>query len=64
MKKKILIIGPCLSMGGMERAAVNTANSLENSNIEVVFVAIFKKDHFFSLLGIHSGSFITINLVW
>lgn len=36
-------------MGGMERAAVNTANSLEDSNIEVVFVAMFKKDHFFSL---------------
>jgi glycosyltransferase involved in cell wall biosynthesis len=49
MKKKVLIIGPCLSMGGMERAAVNTANSLQNSNIEIVFVALFKKEHFFTL---------------
>ena len=46
---KVLIIGPCLAMGGMERAAVNTANSLESSNIEVVFAAMFKKEHFFAL---------------
>lgn len=49
MKKKVLIIGPCLSMGGMERAAVNTANSIENSSIQVIFISLFKKEHFFTL---------------
>jgi glycosyltransferase involved in cell wall biosynthesis len=49
MKQKVLIIGPCLSMGGMERAAVNTANSIENSSIQVIFISLFKKEHFFTL---------------
>lgn len=48
MKQKILLIGPCLAMGGMERAAVNTANGLTESS-EVVFVSLFKKPHFFKL---------------
>jgi glycosyltransferase involved in cell wall biosynthesis len=49
MKQKVLIIGPCLSMGGMERAAVNTANGLNDSKIEIVFISLFKKEHFFTL---------------
>lgn len=53
MKSKILLIGPCLAMGGMERAAVNTANGL-NNDTEVIFVSLFKKPHFFKLdQGIH-----------
>jgi glycosyltransferase involved in cell wall biosynthesis len=36
-------------MGGMERAAVNTANGLNDSKIEIVFISLFKKEHFFSL---------------
>ena len=49
MRKKILIIGPCLSMGGMERASVNTANAFDKEGLEVVFVSLFKKPHFFKL---------------
>ncbi|WP_338647711.1 glycosyltransferase [Flavobacterium sp. KS-LB2] len=49
MKKKVFIVGPCLSMGGMERASVNTANALKEEGFEVVFVSIFKKAHFFKL---------------
>lgn len=47
--KKVLIIGPCLSMGGMERASVNTANALKEEGFEVVFISMFKKTHFFKL---------------
>lgn len=46
---KIFIIAPCLSMGGMERASVNLANSLNDQGFEVVFLSLFKKEHFFSL---------------
>ena len=50
MKEKVLIVGPCLTMGGMERAAVNTANGLDDSaKADVVFISLFKKDHFFTL---------------
>ena len=46
---KILIIAPCLSMGGMERAAVNTANGLAALGNKVIFLSLFKKEHFFLL---------------
>lgn len=50
MREKILIVGPCLSMGGMERASVNTANSIHNFGFtETVFLSILKKEHFFTL---------------
>ena len=50
MKQKVLVVGPCLTMGGMERAAVNTANGLDEfAKADVVFVSLFKKDHFFKL---------------
>src|SRR6218665_429348 len=53
MRQKILVIGPCLAMGGMERASANTANGLSQKS-EVVFVSLFKKPHFFQLNpGIH-----------
>ncbi len=47
--KKICIIGPCLKMGGMERASCNFANSLHGLGYEVVYVAIFKQTIFFKL---------------
>lgn len=47
--RKIIIIGPALSMGGMERASVNVANSLAELGCEVTYIAIFKKAHFFKL---------------
>ena len=46
---KILFVAPCLSMGGMERAAVNTANGLSQQGAEIVFLSLFKKPHFFTL---------------
>lgn len=46
---KILLIGPSLAMGGIERAIVNTANGLCELGERVIFLSLFKKDHFFSL---------------
>lgn len=46
---KVLFVAPCLAMGGMERAAVNTANGLQNAGCQVIFLSLFKKVHFFSL---------------
>ena len=48
---KVFIVSPALSMGGMERASVNTANGLRQLGCEVVFLSFFKKDHFFKLDG-------------
>ena len=73
MKQKVIIIGPCLSMGGMERASVNTANGLDDSgNLEVIFVSLFKKEHFFTLnkdikllepLGFNTNSLLFIKTI-
>lgn len=49
VKKKILIIGPCLSMGGMERASSNIANQLSTLDFQVIYLSIFKKNRFFEL---------------
>tara|TARA_B100000795_G_scaffold269145_1_gene257728 strand:+ start:10325 stop:11398 length:1074 start_codon:yes stop_codon:yes gene_type:complete len=49
VSKKVLVIGPCLSMGGMERASSNVANEMVKHGLKVVYLAIFKKDHFFQL---------------
>lgn len=46
---KILFIAPALSMGGMERAAVNTANGLQQMGSHVIYLSLFKKEHFFKL---------------
>jgi glycosyltransferase involved in cell wall biosynthesis len=48
---KIVVIGPGLSMGGVERASSNTINSIseQNSDVESVFISIFRKEHFFKL---------------
>lgn len=48
-KKKIIIVAPALSMGGMERASVNTANGLSELGVKVIFISLFDKDHFFHL---------------
>jgi GalNAc-alpha-(1->4)-GalNAc-alpha-(1->3)-diNAcBac-PP-undecaprenol alpha-1,4-N-acetyl-D-galactosaminyltransferase len=47
--KSIFLIAPALSMGGMERASVNTAIGLKENGCEVVFLCLFKKEHFFKL---------------
>jgi GalNAc-alpha-(1->4)-GalNAc-alpha-(1->3)-diNAcBac-PP-undecaprenol alpha-1,4-N-acetyl-D-galactosaminyltransferase len=48
-KTKVFFIAPALSMGGMERASANTANGLNEAGYEVVFLTLFKKEHFFEL---------------
>lgn len=48
-KRRVLIIAPCLAMGGMERASVNVANALCEQGIDVIFISLFKKEHFFKL---------------
>jgi len=48
-QNKILIIAPSLSMGGMERASVNAANGLKAIGNQVIFLSLFKKEHFFLL---------------
>jgi GalNAc-alpha-(1->4)-GalNAc-alpha-(1->3)-diNAcBac-PP-undecaprenol alpha-1,4-N-acetyl-D-galactosaminyltransferase len=47
--KKIFFVAPCLAMGGMERAASNTANGLSGLGCNVIFLSLFKKSHFFKL---------------
>ncbi len=44
-----LIIGPCLKMGGMERASANMAISLDLIGLEVSYISIFKTEKFFTL---------------
>lgn len=46
---KILIIAPCLTMGGIERASSNTANGLSELGAKVYFLSLFKKEAFFKL---------------
>lgn len=46
---KILIIAPCLAMGGIERASSNTANGLSELGTKVYFLSLFKKEVFFKL---------------
>jgi glycosyltransferase involved in cell wall biosynthesis len=48
-KTKVFFIAPALSMGGMERASANTANGLFENGCDVVFLTLFKKEHFFKL---------------
>jgi GalNAc-alpha-(1->4)-GalNAc-alpha-(1->3)-diNAcBac-PP-undecaprenol alpha-1,4-N-acetyl-D-galactosaminyltransferase len=48
-KKKIFFVSSCLSMGGIERASVNTANGLNHHGVEVVFLSLFRKSHFYTL---------------
>lgn len=47
--EKLLIITPALTMGGMERASVNFANSIAKKGKEVYLVVVFKKNHFFEI---------------
>jgi len=46
---KILIIAPCIAMGGIERASSNTANGLDELEAKVYFLSLFKKEQFFKL---------------
>lgn len=46
---KIVVIGPNVGMGGVERASSNIANGLEDSGEEVVYLALIPEDQFFEL---------------
>lgn len=49
--KRIVVVGPGLSMGGVERASSNTINAIldNDANFRGAFICIFKKEHFFKL---------------
>ncbi len=46
---RILVIGPALKMGGMERASVNLVNSLLGKVNSVYFISLFNSEKFFKL---------------
>ncbi len=46
---KIVIVGPGLKMGGIERASCNFANSFQELGHEVVYVSVFNQEIFFAL---------------
>jgi len=46
---KIVIIGPNVGMGGVERASSNIANGLKNAGHEVTYLALIPEPHFFEL---------------
>ncbi|MBK9255871.1 MAG: glycosyltransferase [Saprospiraceae bacterium] len=46
---QVVIIGPALKMGGMERASANLANALNEYGLKVTFISLFKQEKFFSL---------------
>lgn len=47
----IIIVTPCLSLGGVERASANTVNGLHKNypDYEIILIAIFKREIFFSI---------------
>ena len=49
MKERILIINNGLSGGGIERASTSMANAFDVSGYEVIVLALYKRDRFFSL---------------
>jgi glycosyltransferase involved in cell wall biosynthesis len=46
---KIIIIGPNVGMGGVERASSNIANGLKNAGHNVTYLALIPEPHFFEL---------------
>lgn len=49
LQKKICVVGPCLTMGGMERASSVLANAFSRKGYKVLYLAIFRHPHFFKL---------------
>ena len=49
MINRIIIVAPCLTMGGMERASASLANYFASEKLIVSYISIFKKPHFFIL---------------
>lgn len=46
---KILIIGPNVGMGGVEKASCNLANSFEKNGYSTTYLALIPEPHFFEL---------------
>tara|TARA_R110000737_G_scaffold352064_1_gene396471 strand:+ start:21173 stop:22219 length:1047 start_codon:yes stop_codon:yes gene_type:complete len=46
---KIVIIGPNVGMGGVERASTNIANGFKNAGHDVTYLALIPEAHFFEL---------------
>lgn len=49
MKEKIAVVGPCVNMGGIERASSTIANFAAAQGYDVMYLAIFKHPRFFEL---------------
>ncbi len=49
MKGRVAIIGPCIKMGGIERASAVIANEIDRQGHEVLYLAIFRQVRFFTL---------------
>lgn len=49
MKEKIAVVGPCVNMGGIERASSTIANFAAAQGYAVMYLAIFKHPRFFEL---------------
>ncbi|WP_290708933.1 glycosyltransferase, partial [Flavihumibacter sp. CACIAM 22H1] len=47
--KTVCIVGPCLKMGGIERASSNVANGLSRLGYKVIYLAVFRQEKFFKL---------------
>ena len=47
--KKICIVSSALKMGGVERASINLANTACSLGIKIIFIVLFKQEHFFKL---------------
>ncbi len=49
MSKSIVVIGPSLKMGGIERASCTFANEFSALGFNVIYLAVFKHEKFFTL---------------
>ncbi len=49
MTKKVCIIGPCVNMGGIERASSVMANEIHAQGHQVMYLAIFRHPRFFEI---------------
>lgn len=49
--KKIMVVGPNIGLGGVERASVNLSNEISRLGYKVFFVALIPKEPFYALDG-------------
>ncbi|OYQ32115.1 hypothetical protein CHU92_14665 [Flavobacterium cyanobacteriorum] len=48
-KKRIAVVGPCINMGGIERASATMANFISTQGHTTLYLAIFRHPRFFKL---------------